>query len=140
MLQSNQIFQFAQLLFDSADAARQATPILRAILEAQSARQSEIAQKMRGTASANYKHIQRFINQTDVKPALKRLFQTDAPFVLGDVTEMPRPQAYRTPYVGTLKDGKTRGFWLLLLATPYRGRAIPCHFVTYSSRTIAQQA
>jgi hypothetical protein len=56
------------------------------------------------------------------------------------VTELPRPQAYRTPYVGKLKDGKTRGYWLLLLATPYRGRALPCHFVTSSSRTIAEQA
>jgi hypothetical protein len=53
---------------------------------------------------------------------------------------MPRPQAWKTEYVGTLKDGKTKGFWLLMLATPYRGRAIPCSFVTYSSRTIADQA
>ena len=140
MLQSTQIFRFAQLLFDSGDVARQATPILKAILDAQSARLSEIAQKMRGTSDANYKHLQRFMQKVDAKQTLLRLFQADAPFVLGDVTEMPRPQAYRTPYVGKLKDGKTRGFWLLLLATPYRGRALPCHFVTYSSRTIAQQA
>jgi hypothetical protein len=140
MLQSTQIFQFAQLVFDSPEVAQRATPILKAILEGQSARVSEIAQHMRGTAAANYKHIQRFINQVDTKAHLRRLFQSDAPFVLGDVTEMPRPQAYRTPYVGTLKDGKTKGFWLLLLATPYRGRALPCHFITYSSRTIAEQA
>lgn len=140
MLQSNQIFQFAQLLFDTDDVARQATPILKAILDAQSARQSEIAQKMRGNPDANYKQLQRFMQKVDAKQTLLRLFQADAPFVLGDVTELPRPQAYRTSYVGTLKDGKTRGYWLLLLATPYRGRAIPCHFVTYSSRTIAQEA
>jgi hypothetical protein len=140
MLQSNQIFQFAQLLFDTDDVAHQATSILKAVLDAQSARQSEIAQKMRGTPDANYKRLQRFMNKVDAKQTLLRLFQADMPFVLGDVTELPRPQAYRTSYVGTLKDGKTRGFWLLLLATPYRGRAIPCHFVTYSSRTIAEQA
>lgn len=140
MLQSNQIFQFTQLLFDTDEIAHQATPILKAILDAQSARQSEIAQHMRGTPDANYKHMQRFMQKVDAKQTLWRLFQADAPFVLGDVTELPRPHAYRTPYVGTLKDGKTRGFWLLLLATPYRGRALPCHFVTYSSRTIAQQA
>ena len=140
MLQSNQIFQFAQLLFDTDDIAHQATAILKAILDAQSARQSDIAQKMRGTPSANYKHLQRFMQKVDVKQTLLRLFQTDAPFVLGDVTELPRPQAYRTSYVGTLKDGKTRGYWLLTLATPYRGRALPFHFVTYSSRTIAQEA
>ncbi|MCC7161962.1 MAG: transposase [Anaerolineae bacterium] len=140
MLQSTQIFRFAQMLFDTDAVARQVTPILKAILDAQSARLSEIAQKMRGTPAANYKHLQRFMQNVDAKETLLRLFQADAPFVLGDVTELPRPQAYRTPYVGKLKDGKTRGYWLLLLATPYRGRALPCHFVTYSSRTIAEQA
>lgn len=140
MLQSTQIFRFAQMLFDTDAVARQVTPILKAILDAQSARVSEIAQKMRGTPAANYKHLQRVMQKVDAKETLLRLFQADAPFVLGDVTELPRPQAYRTPYVGKLKDGKTRGFWLLLLATPYRGRALPGHFVTYSSRTIAQQA
>ena len=58
--------------------------------------------------------------------------------MIGDPTEIPRPQARKTAYVGTLKDGKTKGFWLLMLATPFRGRAIPCGFVTYSSRTIAE--
>ena len=47
------------------------------------------------------------------------------------------PQAYRTSYVGKLADGQ-RGFWLLVLATPYRGRALPFGFVIFSSRTIAQ--
>jgi hypothetical protein len=60
--------------------------------------------------------------------------------VIGDPTEIERPQAWKTAYVGTLKDGKTKGFWALVLATPYRGRAIPCGFVTYSSKTIATQA
>jgi len=140
MLQSNQIRQFAQWLFDSDGAARHATPILKAILDGRSARVSDVAQHMRGNAEANYKHIQRFMQNVDTKESLLRLFQADAPFVIGDATEIPRPHAYRTPYVGTLKDGKTRGFWLLLLATPYRGRALPCHFLTYSSRTVAQQA
>ena len=140
MLQSNHILQFAQLLFDSEDAARHATPILKAILDGHSARVSDIAQHMRGNPDANYKHIQRFIQKVDTKENLLRLFQADTPFVIGDATEIPRPHAYRTPYVGKLKDGKTRGFWLLLLATPYRGRALPCHFITYSSRTIAEEA
>lgn len=140
MLQSSQILQFAQMLFDSPDVARQATPILKALLEGRSARVSDIAQHMHGRAAANYKHVQRFMQNVDTKETLLRLFQADAPFVIGDVTEIPRPHAYRTPYVGTLKDGKTQGFWLLLLATPYRGRALPCHFLTYSSRTIAAEA
>jgi len=36
-------------------------------------------------------------------------------------TEVERPQGRETEYMG-----ETRGFWLLLLATPHRGRAIPC--------------
>jgi Transposase DDE domain len=39
-----------------------------------------------------------------------------------------------------LSDGETGGYWLLFLATPYHGRAIPCHFVSYSSKTINQEA
>ncbi len=127
---------FAQLLFDSKAIARKAAVILKAILEAQSPRLSEIARKMPGSPSANYKQLQRFLAATDPKCTLLRLFQMDAPFVLGDPTEMPRPQARHTAYVGVLKDGQTKGFWLLTLATPFRGRALPFHFVTYSSKTI----
>jgi hypothetical protein len=53
---------------------------------------------------------------------------------------MPRPRARRTEYVGALSDAETSGYWLLLLATPCHGRAIPCGFVSYSSKTIAQDA
>jgi hypothetical protein len=76
----------------------------------------------------------------DPRQVLWRLFQEEAEFVIGDPTEIERPQAGKTAYVGTLKDGKTKGFWALLLATPYRGRAIPCGVITYSSKTIATQA
>jgi len=139
MLKSIPFADFAQALFDSPKIAKQAAVILKAILEAQSPRLSEIAQKMPGTPDANYKQIQRFLQQTDPQSTLLRLFQTDAPFVIGDPTEIPRPQAKRTSYVGTLMDGETKGFWLLTLATPFRGRALPFHFVTYSSKTIAEE-
>lgn len=131
---------FLQHLFDREAVAHKAAMIVEAILAARSPRLSEIAQQMAGKPAANYKAIQRFLAQANPKTALLRLFQADAPFVIGDPTEMPRPQARKTSYVGKLKDGKTRGFWLLLLATPCRGRAIPCGFVTYSSRTIAQMS
>jgi hypothetical protein len=130
---------FLKYLFDQECLATKAAVIIDAILAAGSPRMSEIAQHLPGHEAANYKMIQRFLAQVDVKRLLLRLFQADAPFVIGDPTEMPRPQARKTSYVGKLKDGKTRGFWLLLLATPYRGRALPCGFVTYSSKTIAQQ-
>jgi hypothetical protein len=139
MLQSIHFSRFAQYLFDTQDLARKAGVILQAILAAQSPRLSEIAEKMPGKSDANYKQLQRFLAQVDLPAALRRLFQTDAPFVIGDPTEMPRPQAYRTPYVGLLKDGKTRGFWLLMLATPFRGRALPFGYITYSSKTIATE-
>jgi hypothetical protein len=132
--------QFAQYLFDREDHAEKGGSILQAMLEARSPRLSDISHRMSGNPAASYKAIQRFLDQTDPKGALLRLYQEDAPFVIGDPTEIPRPQARKTGYVGVLKDGKTRGFWLLTLATPYRGRAIPFSIVSYSSRTIAQQA
>ena len=132
--------EFARYLFDQEELAAKAAHIMQGILEARSPRMSDISQRMRGKPAANYKEIQRFLAKAEPKEAALRLFQEDAPFVIGDPTEIPRPQARKTPYVGTLKDGKTKGFWLLMLATPFRGRAIPCAFVTYSSRTIAEQA
>jgi len=129
---------FLPHLFDQESLAAKAAIIIEAILAACSPRMSAIAQHMPGSETANYKLIQRFLGQVDVKALLWRLFQADAPFVIGDPTEMPRPQARQTSYVGKLQDGKTRGYWLLLLATPLRGRALPCGFVTYSSKTIAQ--
>lgn len=80
------------------------------------------------------------MQEVDPREILLRLFQSEAPFVIGDPTEMPRPHAKATEYVGTLSDGQTSGYWLLFLATPYRGRAIPCHFVSYSSKTINAEA
>lgn len=65
------------------------------------------------------------------------MFQEQAEFVIGDPTEIEGPKARKTECVGTFKDGKTKGFWVLLLATSYRGRAIACGLLTYLSKTIA---
>ena len=54
--------------------------------------------------------------------------------------EMPRYEAPQTAYVGTLSDGKTPGYWLKVLSTPFRGRSLPFSFVVYSSRTIGDQS
>lgn len=134
------IHRFMQNIFDSEVTARKAAEIGQAILAARSLRLTDIATHMKGNSEASYKRIQRFLCQADSRGALWRLFQEDAEFVIGDPTEIERPQAGKTAYVGTLKDGKTKGFWALVLATPYRGRAIPCGFVTYSSKTIATNA
>jgi hypothetical protein len=130
--------EFMAELFDEPAIAERAGEIGTAILEARSLRLTDIAAEMEGESAAGYKRIQRFLKTADARLALWRLFQEDAEFVIGDPTEIERPQAWKTEYVGKLKDGKTRGFWALILATPYRGRAIPCGVVTYSSKTIAQ--
>jgi hypothetical protein len=139
-MQDSPMAEIAQLLFDTEAQATVGAEILGAVLQAQSARWTEIARAMDGTEAAAYKRLQRFMAGNDLKTVLARLHDPQAAFVIGDPTEVPRPHAQRTDYVGYLKDGKTRGFWMLMLATPYRGRALPCSFVTYSSQTIADQA
>ena len=134
------LFRFVQHLFDDDHTARKAKEIIEGILKAHSPRLSDIAREMAGKEEANYKSIQRFLASNSPQPALLRLFQEEAPFVIGDPTEVPRPQAKKSEYVGTLSDGKTSGYWILVLATPFHGRAIPCHFVSYSSKTINDEA
>ena len=134
-----QILEFAKQLFGDEKSARKASEVIAAILEAQSPRISDIADKMPGNYDASYKRIQRFMKSEDLLSVLHQLFNEEAEFVIGDPTEIERAGARKTDYVGTLKDGKTKGFWMLTLATPLRGRALPCHFVTYSSATIGQE-
>ena len=68
-----------------------------------------------------------------------RLYDPESPFVLVDPTEIERPQAKNTDYVGRLSDGKTLGFWMIVFAQPYRGRAIPFHFGVYSEATLNEE-
>jgi hypothetical protein len=131
---------FMGYLFDDKKIAKQAAQIVKALLEAQSPRLTNIAEKMPGQKSdSNYKVIQRFMKQVDLKQTLMRLYQEDAEFIIGDPTEMERCKAPKTSYVGTLSDGKTAGYWIMVLSTPFRGRSLPCSFVVYSSRTIGEQ-
>jgi len=131
---------FMGYLFDEEKKAKQAAGIVRALLEAQSPRMTDISEKMPGeNSSSNYKSLQRFLKQNDLKRLLLRLYQEEAEFVIGDPTEMVRYRAPKTAYVGTLSDGKTAGYWLMVLSTPFRGRSIPCWFEVYSSRTIGEQ-
>jgi len=91
---------------------------------------------MEGNPDANYKTIQSFLDNNDTRENLHRLFNEDSQFVIGDPTEIHRLQAKKTKYVGKVGKGKKLGFWLLTLASPYKGRAIPFNFITYSSKTI----
>ena len=131
--------EFLAYMFDDDRALDKAQAITSGILKARSCRMSEIAREMEGSESANYKCIQRFVSKQGLKANLLRLYQEEAPFLIGDPTEMPRPDARKTEYVGKLSDGQTSGYWLLILATPYHGRAIPCHFVSYSSAIIGTE-
>jgi hypothetical protein len=131
--------EFAEQLFDDRKTVKQGSEIIQGILESRSPRISDIASRMEGGEAASYKRVQRFLEKEDPRQVLKLLFNEEAKFVIGDPTEIERPHAHKTDYVGTLKDGKTKGFWMLTLATPVRGRAIPFHFLTYSSRTFEEQ-
>jgi len=96
---------FMQGLFDDQMTANKAAEIGQAMLAARSLRLTEIAAKMGGNSDASYRRIQRFIKHSDPREALWRLFQERAEFVIGDPTEIARPQAWKTAYVDTLKDG-----------------------------------
>jgi len=48
---------------------------------------------MSGKEEANYKCIQRFLQESEPKSILLRLFLENVDFVIGDLTEIPRPQA-----------------------------------------------
>ena len=130
---------FMRYLLDDEKLTMQGSKIIRALLEAQSPRLSNIAEKMAGNSTSCYKRIQRFLHKVDMKQVLLRFYQEEAKFVIGDPTEMERFRAPKTSYVGRLSDGTTAGYWLLVLSTPYRGRSIPFSFVVYSSRTIGEQ-
>ncbi len=116
--------KYSDELFTGEEEARKAAPIVKGILDACSSRISEIVQHMGGTPTANMKAIHRWLEKGDPDIALMRLYKDETPYVIVDVTEVKRPQAKRTRYVGVLKDGQTLGFDLLMLATPYRGRAL----------------
>lgn len=133
------ISEFAKQMFTDQKTAQQASQIMQGIMDERSPRMSDIAARMPGSEAASYKRIQRFLQKAEPQESLRLLFNEEAEFVIGDPTEIERPHAEKTSYVGTLMDGKTKGFWMLTLATPLRGRAIPFHFLTYSSRTFEDQ-
>lgn len=131
---------FLRHLIDEEKQVEQGAEILKGLLEAQSPRMSNISEKMSGQSDRNYKTIQRFVKKVDLKQILLRFYQEETEFVIGDPTEMERYKAPRTAYVGTLSDGKTPGYWMMVLSTPFRGRSLPFSFVVYSSRTIGAQS
>jgi hypothetical protein len=82
---------------------------------------ADIAHQMDGNPGPKYKEVHGLMRRVDAKRALLCLSRTDAPLVICDATETARPQARRLDYVGRLRDGRTRGFRLSLLAALFRG-------------------
>ncbi len=95
-MQSMKLSPFTRALFDDAKQAQQAAQMLQAQLQAQSPRLTDIARQLHGKADSNYKQVQRFLQQVDLKALRWRLFQSEADFVMGDVTEIARPHARKT--------------------------------------------
>jgi len=117
------LYKFTSSLFDREDQAWKAAMIILGILKARSLRITEVARAIPKPFFAGPK-IYRFLKRAPLKEALLRLLYEDAPFVICDPTEIPRPRARRTPYVGRLKDGKTRGFQLLVFSFPGKGHPV----------------
>jgi hypothetical protein len=129
---------FTEELFDREE--EKAARILWSILESRSPRKSDWSQVFsESSEGANYRTIDRALPKLDAGKVLMRLYDPESPFVLVDPTEMERRQAKSTEYVGRLSDGKTLGFWMVLFAQPYRGRAVPFHFGLYSEKTLGEE-
>lgn len=132
------LLPFTEGLFDREE--EKAARILWSILETQSPRKSDWSQVFsESSEGANYRTIDRTLPGLDASKALMRLYDPESPFVLVDPTEMERRQAKKTDYVGRLSDGKSLGFWMVVFAQPYRGRAIPFHFGIYSEATLNEE-
>jgi hypothetical protein len=110
---------------------KQGSEIIRALLEAQSPHMSNFAERMIGKRAGSYKLLQRFLAKLGLQQVFLQLYQEEAQFVINDPIGMERFRAQKTSYVGTLSDGKTTGYWLLILSTPYRGRSITFSFVVF---------
>ena len=123
--------KYADQIFTGEREARKAATILKGILDTHSSRISEVVQHMGGSsAEANTNQIHGWLKNGDPDIALMHLCNDDTRYVIVDVTEVTRPQAKRTKYVGLLKYGQTLGFDLLVLTTPYIGRALPFHCIS----------
>lgn len=133
-----QVAAFLDPLFEQSEWASKSARLVKAIWKTGSLRISELSHALPGNPDANSKAIQRFLRKVDFHRVLERLFDEAAEFYIGDVTEIERPYAKRTPYVGRLSDGKTQGFQVFFLAQPYRGRAIPFAFSIYSEKTLQE--
>ena len=97
----SRIYEFAEQLFADSKTVQQAGEILEGIIVSRSPRISDIASRMEGGEAGSYKRVQRFLAQNELGEVLKQMFNEEAEFVIGDPTEIERPHAHKTNYVGT---------------------------------------
>jgi hypothetical protein len=134
-----ELSHFTEELFDREE--QKAARLLWSILESRSPRKSDWAQVFsESSEGANYRTIDRTLPKLEAKKTLMRLYDPESPFILVDPTEMERSQAKNTEYVGRLSDGETLGYWMVVFAQPFRGRAVPFHFGLYSEKTLGEEA
>jgi len=136
-----QVYQFSDFmryLFDDPKQAEKAGEIARALLEAQSPRLSNIAERMVGRAKPTTKPSNASgpggcqTLPAALVPGRERICHRRS-------DRNARHAAPKTAYVGTLSDGETPGYWLMS-CRPHFGESIPFHFITYSSKTIGERA
>ena len=87
---------FAKQLYVKDKTAQKASEILAGIMEAQSPRISDIADKMTGNYDKNYKKIQRLLKDEQSPQVLNYMFNEEAEYVIADPTEIERPSAKKT--------------------------------------------
>jgi hypothetical protein len=79
------------------------TLIVKAILEADSPRISDVARAMGGRTEAGMRSIHRFLRWgEDSREAMKLLYHEEAEYLIADPTEISRAQARKTEYVSLL--------------------------------------
>src|SRR3954447_272279 len=132
---------FSKELFDREEV--NAARILFSILETQSPPKSDWSQVFsESSEGANYRTIDRALTKLDAKDGAHAPLRSPEPVRVGrPYRNRAQEQAKSTEYVGRLSDGKTLGFWMIVFAQPYRGRAIPFHFGGPTPQaTIAEEA
>ena len=142
-LQKPYIRKFIQRISHlSAEVNDRLAAVVAGYLRAGQLRMTAIARRMWGKGeAAGRKMLQRLLARLsveDLEAMLRRLVPADVPMVIGDITEVERPWSRKTPWVGRIRD-KTRGYRVLMLGFPWRGRVVPFFVLRFSSQTLQQQ-
>jgi hypothetical protein len=104
---------------------------------------SNISAALPGNYESNSKSISRALDRLGIEQLRESLLSfvvQGTKHALLDLTEMARNDAVQTDYVGYLKDGKTRGYNILSISIPFKGRSKVVFATIISSAIIASSA